>query len=344
MGVLGVLGTLGTLDLSVAYTGGNFEQLPQLFKEYGKNTLSICYNPSELEQKAEEIGMTDELILIFSDQIKKEKNYSNRLDGSVQLLSLVYCSFFKPQEIQSDINHKKFLKALQGLELETLIIDQAIDNPEKYRDLDLRTTNTRVLYSIVSGDLYKTIQNTKIPETNKFDLINKWNKILGDIYVGQSIDLLYTNNGPISEEKYLKMIQKTTANFVEYSATLGATYSRLSQEEISAAEAFGFDIGTAFQIRDDWEDMEKDILEGKSRAFVTKEALKWLPENYRDFVNKNLRERKEETIQLIKESAIPVYVKELNNQYVDNAEKHIQKINSFETKEKLGEIANIIRI
>ncbi|MCF7871740.1 polyprenyl synthetase family protein [Candidatus Woesearchaeota archaeon] len=344
MGVLGVLGTLGSLDLEQINTSNNFEQLPDVFKEYGKSILSICYNPIELREKGKNLGMINGLTEIFEDQIKKEKNYSNRLEGSVQLLGLMYCSFFEPKEIKTDINHEKNLKALQGLELETLVIDQAIDNPEKYNDLDLRSTNSRILYSIVTTDFYETVENSKLSNDKKFKIIKGWNNLLGDIYVGQSIDLIYTGIGPISEKDYLHMIGKTTANFVKYSAELGATYAMLNEEQTVAAEELGFNLGIAFQIRDDWEDFQKDIEEGKSRAFMTKEALTWLPENYRKFVTENHSRRKEEIIEIIKDSGIPVYVKDLNNEHVEKAKELISGIHDFSIKNRLEELTNIIKI
>lgn len=61
-------------------------------------------------------------------------------------------------------------------------------------------------------------------------------------------------------------------------------------------------------------------------------------------MQKNFNKRKDEVIQLIKNSDVPAYVRNLNNKYVKNAEKQISKIGSNDTKKKLEELARIIRI
>jgi hypothetical protein len=347
---IGALCALGTYQLIDGLTNelsnqkSNYHSLPDNLKSYGQEILSLCYSPDALIQMTKRYGLTGAAQTMFEEHIKSEKNYQSRLSGGIQLMSMVYCSLFSKQQIEEQPHHKEILKALQGLELETLIIDKAIDKPEEVKDLDFRALNCRVLYTGITDQFIETISKTHLPPEKKIEIIKDWNNTLGHIYSGQAIDLTKTRTGAIPLNEYIHMIKQTTAKFVQLSAKLGAKIAEKPAEEEQLISNYGLNIGIAFQIRDDWEDMENDIYECKSRAFMITEAINLLPRHEAEFIKKDYAKKPKEIIELIKKSKIPNYVRELNHKYLDQASEEIKNISGLDIKKRLEDIVKILEI
>ncbi|MGV8169660.1 MAG: polyprenyl synthetase family protein [Candidatus Nanoarchaeia archaeon] len=358
MGVLGVLGNLGELgnlyhnnfmnrgeagSMLVEKEKGNFENLPESLRVYGVENLAGCYSPQELTDMGKKQGLRGMAETAYKGHIWSEKNYQERLSGGVQLMSLVYCSFFNKDQLKEKY-HKILLKSLQGLELETLIVDEAIDNPEKYKDVGLRAVNGRIIYSAVTEKFIDAVSEINIPEKNKMQMIKVWNNTLGYVYAGQAIDLINTGTVNIKLEEYLHMVTNTTARFVQMPAIWAGTIKEEGKEELEIMANYGLNLGIAFQIRDDWEDMEKDITERKPRAFAINESWDLLnPETRKDLEKIYLTEPLE-AIRIIVDSKIPDYVRGLNHKYLDNAKIFAGKIKQKEISKRLIDIIEILVI
>jgi geranylgeranyl diphosphate synthase type I len=72
--------------------------------------------------------------------------------------------------------------------------------------------------------------------------------VLHDLGVGEAMEL---RSGIDDKEDYLRMIGKKTASLFKASALLGATLADSNQQKRRSLAAFGWNLGMAFQIRDD---------------------------------------------------------------------------------------------
>ena len=79
-----------------------------------------------------------------------------------------------------------------------------------------------------------------------------------DMVMGELYQLQYADLDSIKRERYLKIIELKTARFMGACAKLGATKSKLSEEECEKLYQFGFNLGLAFQIIDDTLDLVDD--------------------------------------------------------------------------------------
>ncbi|MFQ5709098.1 MAG: polyprenyl synthetase family protein [bacterium] len=68
---------------------------------------------------------------------------------------------------------------------------------------------------------------------------------------GQALDREFENRENVLLDEYLQMIEKKTATLLSVSAKIGAIIGQGADHEIRALEAFGLNLGRAFQIQDD---------------------------------------------------------------------------------------------
>ena len=101
-------------------------------------------------------------------------------------------------------------------------------------------------------------------------------KVSEQMCIGE-LEQLDNLNTDISEEDYFKMIEKKTALFIEAAAFTGAVAGGCSPEEIHAMEIYGYNIGVAFQIKDDILDFTGGEKFGKETGQDAKKGLKTLP-------------------------------------------------------------------
>lgn len=81
----------------------------------------------------------------------------------------------------------------------------------------------------------------------------------------------------ISEEEYMDLIEKKTALFIEGAAYCGALAGGADEETLKAVEKYGYNIGMAFQIKDDILDCTGGKQLGKERSQDEKKGLITLP-------------------------------------------------------------------
>ena len=101
-------------------------------------------------------------------------------------------------------------------------------------------------------------------------------KVSEQMCIGE-LDQLDTLNTEFSEEAYFRMIEKKTALFIEAAAYTGAVAGGCSAEVIKAMEVYGYNIGVAFQIKDDILDFAGTEKFGKSIGQDEKKGLATLP-------------------------------------------------------------------
>lgn len=138
----------------------------------------------------------------------------------------------------------------------TLLHDDIMDKDEVRRGMK----TTHVVFgeprAIIAGDAlfaraYEEILKLKIkPEKLKI-LLKGFSEMIREIAEGQDMDIDFEERTDVSEEEYLKMVEKKTARIIKTAAMGGAMIGNGSAEQVKNLAEYGRLIGIGFQIWDD---------------------------------------------------------------------------------------------
>ena len=158
--------------------------------------------------------------------------------------------------------------ALEVFHSFTLIHDDIMDKapvrrgvPTVYKKWD---ENTAILSGdVMSIESYKLI--AKAPATVLPQALELFSTTAAQVCEGQQYDMDFEDMESVPMTDYLKMIGLKTAVLIACSAKMGAIIAGASQHECDLLYKFGYDLGLAFQIADDWLDTYGDsAIFGKS--------------------------------------------------------------------------------
>jgi len=143
----------------------------------------------------------------------------------------------------------------------TLIHDDIMDKadvrrgvPTVYRKWD---ENTAILSGdVMSIESYKLI--AKAPAEVLPKALELFSKTAAEVCEGQQYDMDFEDMDFVPMADYLKMIGLKTAVLIACSAKMGAVIAGASDREAELLYNYGYDLGIAFQIADDWLDTYGD--------------------------------------------------------------------------------------
>lgn len=143
----------------------------------------------------------------------------------------------------------------------TLIHDDIMDKadvrrgvPTVYRKWD---ENTAILSGdVMSIESYRMI--AKAPASALPAVLELFSTTAAQVCEGQQYDMDFENVQYVPMEQYLKMIGLKTAVLIACSAKMGALIAGATPKEADLLYDFGYDLGLAFQIMDDWLDTYGD--------------------------------------------------------------------------------------
>lgn len=151
--------------------------------------------------------------------------------------------------------------ALEVFHSFTLIHDDIMDRadvrrgvPTVYRKWD---ENTAILSGdVMSIESYKMIAKT--PAKALPAVLELFSNTAAQVCEGQQYDMDFEDMDLIPMNDYLKMIGLKTAVLIACSAKMGALIAGASEKEADLLYKYGYDLGLAFQIADDWLDTYGD--------------------------------------------------------------------------------------
>ena len=151
--------------------------------------------------------------------------------------------------------------ALEVFHSFTLIHDDIMDKapvrrgvPTVYKKWD---ENTAILSGdVMSIESYRLI--AKAPSCVLPQALELFNRTAAEVCEGQQHDMDFENLESVPMEDYLKMIGLKTAVLIACSAKMGGLIAGAPQHECDLLYRFGYDLGLAFQIADDWLDTYGD--------------------------------------------------------------------------------------
>jgi geranylgeranyl diphosphate synthase type I len=256
----------------------------------------------------------------------------------------------------------------------TLIIDDIIDHSEFRRDEPTcwskfgksiaECTSFAYLASVFAGLSHAN---------NSSKLIDLYSKTLKIIIDGEIKDILFERSGrededyvvknryeTITQGDYFEMIGQKTAVLLRTCCMTGAICANASDEQTEVIGDFGFNLGMAFQIRDDILDIfgnekefgkkiGKDIIEKKMGNFVILSAIDQLGPQEKDTICNLLEGSKEISDEdvttvtaLIEKTDAKKTAEDTANMYIQNAYRALEKLPQNEYNKKLEEISQYI--
>ena len=111
--------------------------------------------------------------------------------------------------------------------------------------------------AILSGDVmsiesYKLV--AKAPAAVLPEVLTLFSKTAAEVCEGQQYDMEFENMQQVPMEAYMKMIGLKTAVLIACAARMGAIIGGATPEQSELLYKFGYDVGLAFQVADDWLD------------------------------------------------------------------------------------------
>ena len=139
----------------------------------------------------------------------------------------------------------------------TLIHDDIMDKAEVRRGVPTVYKKWNENTAILSGDVmsiesYKMI--AKAPAKALPAVLELFSTTAAQVCEGQQYDMDFENMDIVPMDDYLKMIGLKTAVLIACAAKMGALIADAPAEAAELLYRFGYDLGLAFQIADDWLD------------------------------------------------------------------------------------------
>lgn len=268
--------------------------------------LKVIYSPISEEVKdvenilQKEIDSKDDFLSDISHYISESKG--KRIRPALTLLSS--CAV-NPKVSKETIN---LAAAIELIHTATLIHDDIIDKALKRRGKETINVKWGDNFAILIGDYIYSASSRLLSSIKTPSILLYLSNITNIICVGEIKQLKMVSKKILTENEYLAIIEKKTANLMAAACKTGAVLARAKNSHVKRFEKFGRNFGMAFQIIDDCKDIiGNEKIEGKTLRTDQKEGKVTLPLIYQkdtitkeDAVQKAIR-KAEDFVQKAKE-------------------------------------------
>ncbi len=147
----------------------------------------------------------------------------------------------------------------------TLLHDDVADESDKRRGNPTLNSLMGPSVSVLVGDfwLVKAVDCVLDAAESGMDVIRIYASTLRHLAEGEMLQLQKAQSGDTDENDYLRIIYNKTTSLFETSAVAAARSVKASQEQEEGMRRYAFNLGQAFQIRDDIFDYHLDMNVGK---------------------------------------------------------------------------------
>lgn len=133
----------------------------------------------------------------------------------------------------------------------SLVHDDIMDNDSKRHGQPSVHNKWDTSTAILAGDGLFALSQLSLVGLKPV-VYQRFNEVALEVCEGQGIDKEYESNTSITMDEYIQMIGKKTASFLGLCAEIGGLLGSASQKETNNLFQFGYNLGLAFQIKDDY--------------------------------------------------------------------------------------------
>lgn len=176
---------------------------------------------------------------------------------------------------------KELLDTAAAIELfhhATLIHDDIIDNSEKRRGAPAMNRTVGYQLSVLAGDYFFSRVLESILKSGKSEMFPVFAGFVRAVCEGEIEESFYKGRAELPEKVYLNIIKNKTAALIEGSVKTGAIAAGAPASAVKKLASFGYNLGMAFQIKDDILDLtSSDRKLGKTAGNDLREGRATLP-------------------------------------------------------------------
>jgi len=173
--------------------------------------------------------------------------------GGKRLRPLLTLGSAKLCDYQGD-RHIVLAACIEFLHTATLLHDDVVDESDKRRGRDTANALWGNKPSVLVGDFLFSRSFELMVEDGSLEIMATLSRASGVIAEGEIHQLLTANNIETTEDAYIEVVGAKTAALFAASTRIGAVVADRPAEEKDALEAYGRNLGIAFQIADDFLD------------------------------------------------------------------------------------------
>ncbi|MEM2125639.1 MAG: polyprenyl synthetase family protein [Candidatus Methanosuratincola sp.] len=238
----------------------------------------------------------------------------------------------------------------------TLVHDDIMDNDTMRRGVPTVHVLWGTPTAILAGDLlfaeaFEAILRSKLDDRRARAAASVLSDATVKLSIGQFQDMSFEERDEITEVEYLEMISGKTAALFQACAEIGAIVGGGGEDRVAKLGAYGWNLGMAFQIFDDYlgitsneEELGKpvgnDLREGKKTLIV----IRGMQTRSRDIIKSLLGNKNATQAQLaslitsLDEDGVLGYVREKALGYVEEAKRALSCLPDSEPKNSLTQL------
>jgi octaprenyl-diphosphate synthase len=234
----------------------------------------------------------------------------------------------------------------------TLVHDDVVDDSNYRRGFFSINALWKNKIAVLVGDFLLSRGLNLTIEHKEFELLRIINNAVNEMSEGELLQMEKARHLDISEDVYYQIIRQKTASLIASCCAVGATSAGADAAHIQKMQAFGQNIGMAFQIKDDLFDYSEDEI-GKPVGIDIKEKKLTLPLIYslskspwlekrriiRIVKNESDKPKKvREVIEFVRKSGGIEYAKESMERFYQQALKLLDEFPSSDYKTSLAKL------
>lgn len=234
-----------------------------------------------LAQIKEELNKVEEYVYLVLDTGREplDEVYNHLLQSRGKYLRPAL--FILAGQFGSNYNSAKFIPVAAGMELihmATLVHDDVIDLAQLRRGETTVNAHFGNMIAVLTGDCLFAKAFLLFAKQEKSFLLKTMAEVVVAICNGETEQILNAYNVKQEEEDYFRRVEKKTACFLAAACYLGGLISECQEEINKALQKYGFNLGMAFQIADDYLDLvgQEEKL-GKTLGSDLRQGIMTLP-------------------------------------------------------------------
>ena len=148
--------------------------------------------------------------------------------------------------------------AVELLHLATLIHDDTVDNSPLRRGRATVSNTWSPHVAVLFGDYVFATSATFVCDTNNIWVIRRFSETIMELASGQLMEYFTSFDASQARDIYQDRIYRKTASLFCTASESGAVLGEAPENEVQALRDYGYNIGMAFQVRDDLLDFQGD--------------------------------------------------------------------------------------